>query len=47
MLLNDPDNRYVMIDSTIVRAHLLSLSKGGRLWQRGAKVRLWAAPVAD
>ena len=47
VLLNDPDNRYVMIDSTIVRAHLLSLSKGIGLWQRGAKVRLWAAPAAD
>ena len=37
VLLNDPDNRYVMIDSTIVRAHLLSLSKGIGLWQRGPK----------
>ena len=36
-LLDDPDNRCVMIDSTIVRAHLLSLSKGVGLWQRGPK----------
>lgn len=28
VLLDDPDNRCVMIDSTIVRAHLLSLPKG-------------------
>ena len=47
VLLDDPDNRYVMIDFTIVRAHLLSLSKGIGLWQRGAKVRLWASPAVD
>ena len=46
-LLHDSDNRYVMIDSTIVGAHLLSLSKGGCLWKRGAKVRLGAAHRAD
>ena len=39
-LLDDPDNRYVMIDSTIVRAHQQSACGKG-----GAKVRLWAAPV--
>ena len=31
MLLDDPDNRYVMIDSTIVRAHQQSAcGKGGQ-----------------
>ena len=30
VLLDDPDNRYVMIDSTIVRAHqLVACGKGG------------------
>ena len=42
MLLHDPDNRYVMIDSTIVRAH--QQAAGGK---GGANVRLWAAPAAD
>ena len=42
MLLDDPDNRYVMIDSTIVRAHQQAACGKG-----GAKVRLWAAPAAD
>lgn len=31
MLLEDPDNRYVMIDSTIVRAHQQEVAgKGGQ-----------------
>ena len=38
-LLDDPDNRHVMIDSTIVRAHQQAACGKG-----GAKVRLWAAP---
>ena len=42
VLLDDPDNRYVMIDSTIVRAHQQAACGKG-----GAKVRLWAAPAAD
>ena len=41
-MLDDPDNRYVMIDSTIVRVHQ-QVACG----KRGAKVRLWAAPEAD
>ena len=35
MLLDDPDNRHVMIDSTMVRAHQQAA------WG-GAKVRTWA-----
>ena len=42
MLLQDPVNKYVMVDSTIVRAHQLAVCGKG-----GAKVRLWAAPAAD
>ena len=42
VLLDDPDNRYVMIDSTIVRAHQQAVCGKG-----GAKVRLWAAPGVE
>ena len=42
VLLYDPDNRYVMIDSTIVRAHQQAVCG-----KEGANVRLWAAPAAD
>ncbi len=47
VLLDDPDNRSVMIDFTIARAHPLSLSKEVGQWQRGAKAGLWAAPAVD
>ena len=36
VLLLDLNNRYVMIDSTIVRAHLLSPPKGGGQRKRGS-----------
>ncbi len=42
VLLDDPDHRYVMIDSTIVRVHQQAACGKG-----GTKVRLWAAPAAD
>ena len=42
VLLDDPDNRHVMIDSTIVRAHQQSACGKG-----GVKARLWAAPAVD
>ena len=35
MMVADPDNQYVMIDSTIVSTHLLSLPKGGCVWKGG------------
>ena len=41
VLLDDPDNRYVMIDSTIVRTHQQAVCGKG-----GARVRLWASPEA-
>ena len=41
MLLEDPDNWYVMIDSTI--SGLTSRQSVAK----GARVRLWAAPAAD
>ena len=41
VLLDDPDNRYVMVDSTIVRAHQQAVCGKG-----GAKVRPWGAHAA-
>ena len=39
VLLDDPDDRYVMIDSTIVRTHQQAVCGKG-----GVKVRLWVGP---
>ena len=39
VLLDDPDNRNVMIDSTIVRTHQQAVCGKG-----GAKVNLWDGP---
>ena len=39
ILLGDPDNSYVMIDSTIIRAHQQAACGKG-----GAKTRLWGVP---
>jgi len=41
-LTADRDNRYLMIDSTIVRAHQQAASGKG-----GPKIRRWGAPEAD
>jgi len=41
VLTEDPDNQYIMIDSTIVRAHQqAACGKGGH------GVRLWGVPEA-
>ena len=42
VLLEDKDNSYVMIDSTIVRVHQQAASGKG-----GTRIRLLGAPVAD
>ena len=42
VLLTDSDNRYVMIDSTVVRAHQQAACGKG-----GAKTRLWGVPEED
>ena len=39
VLLDDPDNRYVMIDSTIVRTHQQAVCG-----KEGVRVRLWVGP---
>ena len=41
-LLADPDNTYVMIDSTVVRAHQQAVCGKG-----GAKTRLWGVREED
>jgi transposase len=44
-LIDDPDNDYVLLDSTLVRAHQQAATgKGGG--QKGG-IRLWGAPEAD
>lgn len=42
LLSSDPKNVYVMIDSTIVRAHQQAVCGKG-----GAKTRLWGVPEVD
>lgn len=41
-LINDPDNEYVMLDSTLVRAHQQAATGKG-----GTKIRRWGAPEED
>ena len=41
-LTTDPDNDYLMLDSTLVRAHQQAATGKG-----GAKIRLWGAPEGD
>jgi DNA-binding NtrC family response regulator len=42
VLLADPENTYVMIDSTIVRAHQQAVCGKG-----GTKTRLWGVPEEE
>ena len=41
-LLDDPDNRCVMTDSTIVRVHQQAAAGKG-----GTRISLWGAPAVD
>ena len=41
-LTSDPDNQYLMLDSTVVRAHQQAANGKG-----GQKIRLWGAPEED
>ena len=41
-LVKDPDNTYVMIDSTIIRVHQQAVCGKG-----GTKPRLWGVPEGD
>jgi len=42
VLSRDRDNEYLMIDSTIIRAHQQAATGKG-----GAKIRLWGVPEVD
>ena len=41
-LTADPDNQYLMLDTTLVRVH--QQAAGGK---GGAKIRLWGVPEED
>ena len=41
-LITEPDNEYVMLDTTLVRAHQQAATGKG-----GAKIRLWGVPEVD
>ena len=41
-LIQDRDNKYLMLDSTLVRVHQQAASGKG-----GPKIRLWGVPEAD
>ena len=41
-LIKDRNNQYLMLDSTLVRAHQQAATGKG-----GTKIRLWGAPEAD
>jgi transposase len=41
-LVGDPDNRYLMLDSTLVRVH--QQAAGGK---GGPRIRLWGVPEED
>lgn len=41
-LIDDPKNEYLMLDTTLVRAHQQAATGKG-----GAKTRLWGAPEVD
>jgi transposase len=41
-LTQDRDNRYLMLDSTIVRAHQQAATRKG-----GPRIRRWGVPEAD
>jgi putative transposase len=41
-LTGDPDNQYLMLDSTLVRAHQQAATGKG-----GTKIRLWGVPEED
>ena len=41
-LTDDPDNQYLMLDTTLVRAHQQAATGKG-----GTKIRRWGAPEAD
>lgn len=46
-LIKDRDNQYLMLDSTLVRAHQQATTGRGSGSKRGASIRLWGVPEVD
>lgn len=46
-LIEDRDNQYLMLDSTLVRAHQQATTGRGSGSKRGGSIRLWGVPEAD
>ena len=46
-LIKDRDNQYLMLDSTLVRAHQQATTGRGSGQKRGSAIRLWGVPEAD
>ncbi len=46
-LIKDRDNPYLMLDSTLVRAHQQATTGRGSGSKKGASTRLWGVPEAD
>lgn len=46
-LIRDRDNHYLMLDSTLVRAHQQATTGRGAGAKKGASTRLWGVPEAD
>ena len=43
-LIKDRDNQYLMLDSTLVRAHQQATTGRGSGQKKGASTRLWGVP---
>jgi hypothetical protein len=46
-LIKDRDNQYLMLDSTLVRAHQQATTGRGSGQKRGSAIRLWGVPEED
>lgn len=46
-LIKDRDNQYLMLDSTLVRAHQRATTGRGSGQKRGSATRLWGVPEVD
>ena len=46
-LIKDRDNQYLMLDSTLVRAHQQATTGRGSGQKKGGATRLWGVPEED
>jgi len=46
-LIKDRRNEYLMLDSTLVRAHQQATTGRGSGQKKGARIRLWGVPEVD